>query len=371
MKKIVKQAERNLLIILLFIPITGNLLLNVVSDFSIVDDLSFENLISVVSFSLGSFFYLNLFSKLNDYLKVGSLSLTASYFLISYFLFDSLLLFVSKKFSFSTSFFVVSIIWIFVLLIKKIKYKDLISVAISYFLFRFFNNQFFEVLSNNSSYQELNTDVPYQWKELATMIYNENYFFSLVNNPINGQGLLVSYIQSLMLKINFYPENFIFIKTNYNLFLFFTFLLIFDLKIQKKNKFISCLVFALFLINNDWLYYLLTNSLMLEGIVSFFLGVYIYKYFDFLKKDKIHSLFFFLCFGSLVLSKNFVSLIVLILVILSLIFIKKNKYVIFGVVPYLTYLFYMNIFTSEVETFAYTNEIDFKNLVQDLIFFEI
>ena len=44
------------------------------------------------------------------------------------------------------------------------------------------------------------------------MIYNENYFFSLVNNPINGQGLLVSYIQSLMLKINFYPENFIFIK---------------------------------------------------------------------------------------------------------------------------------------------------------------
>ena len=172
-----------------------------------------------------------------------------------------------------------------------------------------------------------------------------------------------------MLKINFYPENFILIKTNYNLFLFFTFLLIFDLKIQKKNKVISCLVFALFLINNDWLYYLLTNSLMLEGIVSFFLGVYIYKYFDFLKKDKIHSLFFFLCFGSLVLSKNFVSLIVLILVILSLIFIKKNKYVIFGVVPYLTYLFYMNIFTSEVETFAYTNEIDFKNLVQDLIFF--
>ena len=56
MKKIIKQAERNLLIILLFIPITGNLLLNVVSDFSIVDDLSFENLISVVSFSLGSFF---------------------------------------------------------------------------------------------------------------------------------------------------------------------------------------------------------------------------------------------------------------------------------------------------------------------------
>ena len=147
----------------------------------------------------------------------------------------------------------------------------MISVAISYFLFRFFNNHFFEVLSNNSSYQELNTDVPYQWKELATMIYNENYFFSLVNNPINGQGLLVSYIQSLMLKINFYPENFIFIKTNYNLFLFFTFLLIFDLKIEKKNKVISCLVFALFLINNDWLYYLLTNSLMLEGIVSFFL----------------------------------------------------------------------------------------------------
>jgi len=369
MKYIVEQTKENLLILILFIPLTVNLLFNIVSDFSMIDNLSIENLINLISFALGSIFYLSLFSKLNEYLNIGSISLTATYFLISYFLFDSLLLFVSKELLFSTSFFIVSAIWIFVLLFKKIKSKDLIRIATSYFLFRFFNNRFFNVLSNNGTYEELNTDVPGQWKELATMIYNENYFFSWINNPLSGQGLLISYIQSLLLKINFDHESFIFIKTNYNFLLFFTFLLIFDLKIQKKNKIISCVGLTVFLINNEWLYYLLANSLMLEGIVSFFFGVYVYYYLFYLKKNTIHSLFFFLCFGSLILSKNFVSLIVLGVVIVSLLFIRKNKYVIFGIIPYLTSLIYESVYTSEVKSWAHTDEINFQSLFLDLLLF--
>ena len=369
MKIISKQIKENLLIIILCIPFIVNLFLNVVNDFSIIENLTFQNLISLISFCLGSIFYLSLFRKLNEYLEVGSISLTATYFLISYFLFDSLLLFISRELLFSTSFLVVSTIWISVLLFKKIKIKDLTLIALTYFLFRFFNNQFFNVLSNNGSYEELNTDVPAQWKDLATMIFDENYFFSLINNPLSGQGLLISYIQSLLLKINFYPDNFIFIKTNYNLLLFFTFLLIFDLKIQKKNKIISCFGLTVFLINNEWLYYLLANSLMLEGIVSFFFGVYVYYYLFYLKKNTIHSLFFFLCFGSLVLSKNFVSLIALGLVILSLLFIKRNKYVIFGIIPYLTSLIYESVYTSEIKSWAHTDEINFESLLLDLILF--
>ena len=125
MKIISKQIKENLLIIILCIPFLVNLFLNVVNDFSIIENLTFQNLISLISFCLGSIFYLSLFRKLNEYLEVGSISLTATYFLISYFLFDSLLLFISRELLFSTSFLIVSTIWISVLLFKKIKIKDL------------------------------------------------------------------------------------------------------------------------------------------------------------------------------------------------------------------------------------------------------
>ena len=138
MKIISKQIKENLLIIILCIPFIVNLFLNVVSDFSIIENLTFENLINLISFCLGSIFYLSLYRNLNEYLEVGSISLTATYFLISYFLFDSLLLFISRELLFSTSFLIVSTIWISVLIFKKIKIKDLTLIALTYFLFRFF-----------------------------------------------------------------------------------------------------------------------------------------------------------------------------------------------------------------------------------------
>ena len=60
---------------------------------------------------------------------------------------------------------------------------------------------FFAEIANNSNYQELNTDVPVQWFGIASMIFEENYYFALKNNLIEGQGLLPSYIQALMLEM--------------------------------------------------------------------------------------------------------------------------------------------------------------------------
>ena len=61
---------------------------------------------------------------------------------------------------------------------------------------------FFTDLINNSTYKELNTDVLAQWLDLASMIYENNYFFALENNLIEGQGLLPSYIQALLFEID-------------------------------------------------------------------------------------------------------------------------------------------------------------------------
>ena len=109
-------------------------------------------------------------------------------------------------------------------------------------------------------YQELNTDVTVQWFELAKMIYENNYFYALENNLIEGQGLLPNYIQSLFLGMGFYPTDFMFIQTSSNLLFFLGILLIFDLKINIQNKYILSFVFMIFILNNEWLRYLLVNS---------------------------------------------------------------------------------------------------------------
>ncbi len=366
--RIVNLFKSNLLIILIFLPLLANLLNNIFQDSDIISNLSYVNLVNFLSVCLGSVFYLNLFMKINKYLKIQSITLTSLFFLISYFLFDSIFVFLSKNFSFSISYLIVSSLWLLILIFKKIKILDISSIGLTYFLFRYFNHKYFDILSNNLKYQELNSDVPYQWNQIVSMIYNENYFYSLTNNPISGQGLLLSHIQALLLKINFDTENFIFIKSNYNLIIFFSLLFIFDLDIKKKNKVICCLSFILILINNDWLYYLITNSLMLEGLASLLFAVFTYYFLQFLTTKNRASKFFFLCFGSLVLSKNFITLIVFFLMLTSLFFLKKNKDVIYAFIPYIFYLTYQRIYSAEVQTFAYTNEIDFNKLLLDLFY---
>ena len=50
-------------------------------------------------------------------------------------------------------------------------------------------------------------------------------------------------------------------------------------------------------------------------------------------------------------------------------FIKRNKYVIFGIIPYLTSLIYESVYTSEIKSWAHTDEINFESLLLDLILF--
>ena len=156
------------------------------------------------------------------------------YFFFSYFIFDSLFLPITKYLSFSENFYLVSTLWIIVIIYKKPKIQELLMV-ISSFLVSFFYNRFYlRILSDNSKYIELNSDVPLQWLDITSMIYDNNYFYALDNNLIEGQGLLISYIQSIILKINFNTETFIFINNNYNLVFLISFLLIFDTNLTKK-----------------------------------------------------------------------------------------------------------------------------------------
>ena len=110
------------------------------------------------------------------------------------------------------------------------------------------------------------------------MIYENNYFYGIKNNLIEGQGLVPSFIQSLLLEIGFHSQNFVFIQSLSNIFLFFGITIITDLNITTKNKIILSALFIVFLLNNQWLGYLLINSLMIEGVVGFLVCVFLLNY---------------------------------------------------------------------------------------------
>ncbi len=355
------------LLILFFLPVIINTLLNVFDkdNLKILNEISFAKF---GSFILGTLFFIYLSNFLNNQYLLGGKSVGLVLFLTSYFIFDTVLLFISKNFNFKFTFMFVSILWCVLIIHKTKSVVEITKILLFFFIYRIFNYLFFAEIANNSNYQELNTDVPAQWFGIASMIYEKNYFYALENNLIEGQGLLPSYIQALMLEIGFSIENFQFIQINSYLFLTFTVLLINDLKISKKNKIASSIFFIAIMINNDWLEYLMLNSLMIEGIVSFLISVYLFNFVQMYKRNNKKSFLFFVSFGGMVLTKNFISIIALMLIISSVFLLRKNIFLVGSFVIYGFNLFYQKIYFTQLQSVAYTSEIDFKDLLFDFIY---
>lgn len=364
--KIISFVKSNLLIVF-FLPVIINTFLNILktANQEIFNEINFAKF---GSFILGTLFFVYLSSFLNNQYLLGGKSIGLVLFLTSYFIFDTVLLFISKSLNFKFTFMIVSLLWCVLIIYKTKSFVEITKVLLLFFVYRIFNYLFFSEIANNSNYQELNTDVPAQWFGIASMIFEKNYFYALENNLIEGQGLLPSYIQALMLEIGFSLEKFQFIQINSYLFLTFTVLLISDLKISKKNKTASSIFFIALMINNNWLEYLMLNSLMLEGIVSFLISVYLYNFIEMYKRNNIKSFLFFVSFGGMVLTKNFVSIISLMLIISSVFMLRKNVFLVGSFVIYGFYLFYQKIYFSQLQNVAYTSEIDFKDLFLDFIY---
>ena len=364
--KIIGFVKSNLLIVFI-LPVIINTLLNILetANLEIFNEINFAKF---GSFILGTLFFVYLSNFLNNQYLLGGKSIGLVLFLTSYFIFDTVLLFISKNLNFKFTFMFVSLLWCVLIIYKTKSFVEITKVLLLFFVYRIFNYLFFSEIANNSNYQELNTDVPAQWFGIASMIFEKNYFYALENNLIEGQGLLPSYIQALMLEIGFSLEKFHFIQINSYLFLTFTVLLISDLKISKKNKTASSIFFIALMINNNWLEYLMLNSLMLEGIVSFLISVYLYNFIEMYKRNNIKSFLFFVSFGGMVLTKNFVSIISLMLIISSVFLLRKNVFLVGSFVIYGFYLFNQKIYFSQLQNVAYTSEIDFKDLFLDFIY---
>ena len=134
------------------------------------------------------------------------------------------MIFTGGYFSFDVTVIVVSLVWVLIVCRNKNK-NSLIYLFLSYGIMRIFNNRFIDEIANMERYVELNTDVIVQWLPSVEALYSKGYYFLYSNNIIEGQGLLATHIQALLLNLNFGTSTFQFIQINSFLVLFFTILI--------------------------------------------------------------------------------------------------------------------------------------------------
>ena len=108
---------------------------------------------------------------------------------------------------------------------------------------------------------------------------------------------------------------------------------------------------------------------MTEGIVSLLIAIFLVNFKENYEYVNWQSGVFFLGFGSLVLTKNFISLLVMVLIFCKVLLkVKKNIFIICGLIIHTFNYIYQKIYFSQFQNFAYTSEIDFRDLLFDLIF---
>ncbi len=350
-------------------PIILNFVLRILNNDVVLINYYLRNKELLFIYFFNLFFYYYLSKLISDTLKLNSLSLSITYFLLSFFIFDLFITLINKEIAFKTSIIIVLAIWLVFLIIKSI-YKDrVLKLVIIYIASLFINNRYFNILKNLDNYIELNTDVPLQWLKLAELISSKNYYFAFTNNVIDGQSLVLSHVQSTVFNLNFYLRDFQFIRLNSNIFLFFSLLLIYDLNISKKNKIIASFSLVSLLLNSDWLTYLFLDSLMLEGAVSFLFAALVINLKKHLtRKLNLKSITYFSFFSCLFFTKQFISLISLFLLVY--VFLRyKNVNAIIALAFYLADYIYKTIYTPNVENFELLNGTSSIELLKNVLFF--
>lgn len=318
------------LILFLLIPIFINFCLNILNGSKNLLFFYSNNFYFLISITVSFYFYLILSKYLKIFLKIESRSLAIAYFFSSFFLIDLLLFPVIGLFGVKDFHLLILLAWFLLIIYKMKSFKKILHLIAAYSVMFIFNDYFFGKLNSIQNYIEWNSDVPLQWAKIGHLIADKGLFYTYLHNPIRGQGLFISSVQSTIFKLNFPLQEFQFMRINSNLFLLLTCLLFFELRISRNNKYYISLIFCFFILNSDWLTYLFVDSLMLEGISSLLFAIFIYKsQFHLSKTLSVRSLIFYFFFSSIFFSKQFISTLAIMYLLYLLIF-KVNINVISG-----------------------------------------
>jgi hypothetical protein len=299
-------------------------------------------------------------------LKLESVSLGITYYLFTFFIFDTIVLFFYQKLSFLQILFIVNLLWISFFIFKIRNLKNFLFITIPFISLRIFFNEFNSQFTINKN---IRGDVEAIFFQQAKNIYEGSYFNSINNYVFEGYPQFLSYIQSIFLGLSSNIETYNFFSFTSHIVFYLTLLFFMELNISNFHKFISITLFSLLLFNSEFLQFLFTASLMSEGLVSLFTAILTISVINNTNNSKELDYKIFLLFGIMYFSKQFNSSLVLITILFLFFMKRRSKIVLFGfsgiVLKELLYLF---VFT-EVSKDHHIKQIDVPDTIFDLLLF--
>ncbi len=322
-KNIFKMTEKKyILFFLLFSPIFFNYFFRLLPREE--RNLSLYNP-DIINLFLGLLFFSYLFFiglQIKKSLNLSNISVAIVLYLLSFFIFDTYFLFITRYFDLVYLFFIINLLWLFLFLYKgEVRNSDLILFLLAVFMFREIGFQYF---INNFELSPLTYTVPDEtdvWLPATKNIYENNYFIGQEKQTSHsGYGLLISYINSISTYIFSKSTLYTYFPFIKNVFYFLTLFFIYEIKGTKKTKFFLSILLTVVILNSHWFRYLFFNSLMMESGISYFFGVIMYTFTK--SKNLFEQRLLSLLLGFLYFGKQFIAGIALLFLIF--LFYKKR-----------------------------------------------
>jgi hypothetical protein len=293
-----------------------------------------------------------------------TISISIIFYLFSIFFIDQLFLLSSFHLSFHHAYLVTNSFWIIFFLYAK-NIKSMVFVSISFLSSGIIFRAIERSLTKNLN---ITGDVDAVFYQQVKQIYENSYYFSINNYVMEGYPQFLSYFQALFLKFVNFNQSYEFYSFTSHIVFYLTLLYFFELKIDVFNKVILVVTYFFLIFNSEWLQFLISSSLMSEGLVNLFAVVCLTELLTTVETKRNDYRIYFV-FGMLYLSKQFLSSIVIIVVIV--LFVKHRKKIILfiGLLGFiLKELLYLFTFQG-VSKDHHIRQIDVKDTLIDLVTF--
>lgn len=314
--------KNRIYILFIFIPIFLNYALNLKDNLDVELILSinfYDILLTVLLFIFLIYTGKEISYKLNlPYISTGIVA-----YALSFFLFDIILLFITTKLSFSNIFIIVNFLWIFSLVLLQSEKVIILRIIIFYGLLNGYSKLTQNLLTVNKNIIGDVKDIHF---DHVKNIYTESYYYSVSNSGYEGYPQLVAYFQALLNKISTIEIDFLNYSSTINVLFLLTLLFIFELDLHKINKLSFAALFTALTFNSEWLKILFFDSLMTEGTLSYLFCVLTVSIVKSTNEKGSNKLLIFVLIGILYFSKQFISLLSLVVIIFFLLNKKIRPY---------------------------------------------
>jgi hypothetical protein len=355
----VKFLNQKLLSIL-FLPIILNAFSNFIKK-ALSNNIYVYNFYDGISLFILFFLLLVVGSLIKSTLNLRSISFSILVFLCSFFVLDAILLFFYKLLTFNDIFLIVNFAWLTFFVFKKEYLRSILALS-AYYLLDVFNNMNIDMLTSSKN---IIGDVDVIFYLQTKNIYEKSYYFSVNNFVFEGYPQFTSYIQALFSRFLVNLDSYVYLSISSQIIFLLSILFFLELKISRFSKIFVTLLFSSLILNSGWLQFLFTSSLMSEGIVSLFSAVVFYELFN--SHKNIPLTFFVL--GILYFTKQFLILIVVVLLLYFSFNKNLRKYVFIGFLGlFLKENLYMFVF-KDLNSSHHLSQIDISLTLKELITF--